>query len=117
MINFIVFVLSLKEKSVKYQFKNYVAAINGSLYLSTAISGVMFAHFSGLFWGVYCMNGVGCNDLWAYFMGKTFGKTQLIALSPNKTLEGFLGGAVWTCIFSVLMLQWAYAYPSLLCES
>ena len=41
------------------------------------------------------------NDGFAYFCGMTFGKTPLIKLSPNKTLEGFLGGALFTQIFLI----------------
>lgn len=39
---------------------------------------------------------VGANDAFAYFTGMTFGRTSLIKLSPNKTVEGFLGGALFT---------------------
>lgn len=35
---------------------------------------------------------VTINDACAFFAGITFGKTKLISLSPNKTVEGFLGG-------------------------
>jgi phosphatidate cytidylyltransferase len=34
----------------------------------------------------------------AFFVGRAFGRTQLLTLSPNKTLEGFLGGALFNII-------------------
>ena len=40
-------------------------------------------------------------DVAAYFVGKRFGKTPLIELSPKKTWEGFLGGCVGGMAFSV----------------
>ncbi|CAL5993066.1 Phosphatidate_cytidylyltransferase [Hexamita inflata] len=36
------------------------------------------------------------NDSFAYFCGKAFGKHKLIKISPNKTVEGFFGGAAFT---------------------
>lgn len=37
----------------------------------------------------------------AYMFGFFFGKTPLIKLSPKKTWEGFIGGAVSTIIFGI----------------
>jgi hypothetical protein len=36
-------------------------------------------------------------------IGYFFGKHQLIALSPKKTWEGYIGGAVTTCFFSIIV--------------
>lgn len=48
---------------------------------------------------------VVANDVFAYIFGKMFGKTQLIKLSPNKTVEGFIGGIVGTVFFSFVIYQ------------
>jgi CDP-diglyceride synthetase len=40
-----------------------------------------------------------CNDTFAYVFGRYFGKRKLLSLSPNKTIEGFIGGLVFTVIF------------------
>lgn len=45
------------------------------------------------------------SDTFAYFVGKKIGKTKLTDVSPNKTLEGLVGGVVG-CVIAV----WAYRY-------
>ncbi|KAF1327981.1 Phosphatidate cytidylyltransferase, partial [Globisporangium splendens] len=51
--------------------------------------------FNGLFWFVLPVSLVVCNDCFAFFCGKLFGrkfiKTPFLRLSPNKTWEGFIG--------------------------
>ena len=44
-------------------------------------------------------------DIFSYFVGKIFGKNQLIKLSPNKTIEGFLGGFILSFISSIFILK------------
>lgn len=44
------------------------------------------------------------NDTFAYLVGKTFGRHKLLEkISPKKTVEGFLGGALFTIIFSLFV--------------
>lgn len=44
------------------------------------------------------------SDTFAYLCGRAFGKHKLFeAVSPKKTLEGFIGGAILTMGFSVLL--------------
>ncbi|WP_457600048.1 phosphatidate cytidylyltransferase [Hydrogenivirga sp.] len=47
---------------------------------------------------------VWANDVFAYYVGKSFGRRLLLPkLSPNKTLEGFLGGLIaGTLVFALL---------------
>lgn len=43
------------------------------------------------------------NDTFAFIVGKSIGKHKLLErISPNKTVEGFVGGLVFCCIASVL---------------
>lgn len=48
-------------------------------------------------------------DTFQYFVGKTFGRTKIFKVSPNKSLEGLVGGAIITIIFYViwfLLFRW-----------
>ncbi len=55
-------------------------------------------------------------DIGAYFAGKKLGKAKLMPkVSPNKTIEGFVGGLVSVAVL-VLLLNWSFsidasAYP------
>ncbi len=45
---------------------------------------------------------VAATDIGAYFAGKTFGKTPFSETSPNKTLEGVIGGMTLAIILGTL---------------
>lgn len=46
------------------------------------------------------------NDSFAYLVGKNFGKTKLFeSVSPKKTIEGFIGGLVFSLIAAFLITQ------------
>ncbi len=72
---------------VKIPFLN--ASFN---YVNTTILGVFL-----LFW---------TNDSFAYLVGKNFGKHKLLErISPNKTIEGFIGGMFFTFTLSYFLAQ------------
>lgn len=113
---FIVSVLTLKEGLVRFQISQYMWSI------VTIVLVVFQCHFfalntlNGLFWFFFPMATVVMNDVSAYFCGITMGRrfisAPFIALSPNKTWEGFLGAAVLTVIFSfffpAILAQWTW---------
>lgn len=48
--------------------------------------------------------GVVANDVGAYFVGSAFGRTPLRSwISPNKSVEGFLGGTILTLVVMLLV--------------
>ena len=55
------------------------------------------------------------NDTMAYIAGRSFGKTPLIKLSPNKTREGFIGGAFFTLIVVLILVRIGFSYDYLSC--
>lgn len=64
---------------------------------------VMNNIFEGMFWFFLPASLVITNDIFAYICGITFGRTQLIKLSPKKTVEGFLGAWIMTILFSFIL--------------
>lgn len=46
-----------------------------------------------------------CNvfDIAQYFCGKNFGSIRCIKISPNKTIEGYVGGYITSIIFLLLV--------------
>ncbi|CEJ03560.1 Putative Phosphatidate cytidylyltransferase [Rhizopus microsporus] len=82
---------------------------------------VFQAHFivdnilEGLIWFVMPAALVVCNDTFAYICGFFWGKTPLIQLSPKKTVEGFIGGLVFTLIFGFLITTVLIRFDYMIC--
>jgi len=84
------------------------ATIVGILYFGWMFSYIIFLRESFGFGGVIavCIL-VTLNDIFCYWVGKILGKHKLIpSISPNKTIEGALGGLILTS-FSALLFKYA----------
>ena len=64
-----------------------------------------------LWWLLFVVAGT---DTGAYFVGKSFGKTKFCETSPNKTLEGVVGGVVLAGILGPLFALNEISYVSAL---
>lgn len=84
--------------------------IVGILYFGWMFSYLIFLRESFGFGGVvFACFLVTIDDLASFWVGKFWGKRKLIPeISPNKTIEGSLGGVVFTVLFSLLL---AFALP------
>jgi phosphatidate cytidylyltransferase len=76
----------------------------GALYVGygfAAMAQVREIEMHGLLWTFITFGCIWSSDIGAYFMGKAFGKTKLWpSISPNKTIEGALGGVLFSLIVS-----------------
>ena len=58
-------------------------------------------------WFLYLVLLTEVNDISQALVGRRFGKTQLTPrISPNKSLEGLLGGLTVTILLAILMAPW-----------
>lgn len=92
------------------------------LFLITGVAIVLSAwsslllidhHQQGERWLLFALALVWAADSGAYFVGRRFGRTPLAqTISPNKTLEGALGGIVAGLIAAVVFGWFAGATPA-----
>ena len=78
----------------------------GALYVGYGFGSMMQVrdgHEHGLFFSFLCFGSIWASDIGAYFIGKAIGRTKLWpAISPNKTIEGSLGGVAASIIVALV---------------
>ncbi|ALC85999.1 phosphatidate cytidylyltransferase [Bacillus sp. FJAT-22090] len=103
-----VFVLLIYTVLVKNNFTFDDAAFT---LMATLYVGIGFYYFIetrevGLTYVIFALLVVWTTDSGAYFTGRKLGKRKLWPeISPNKTVEGFIGGIVWALI-AAFILHW-----------
>ncbi len=87
----------------------------GALYVGYGFSAMIEVRLienHGLFWTFLTFFCIWASDIGAYFSGKAIGRTKLWpAISPNKTIEGSLGGVLFSLIVAAVF---AIASPELI---
>lgn len=109
-IGFVGFVASLRKGSLKFQFAQLCVTHMTLLLIILQGHCIINNILHGMFWFVVPAGLVIINDIFAYLCGITFGKTQLISISPKKTVEGFVGAWICTTISSFALV---YAFSSM----
>lgn len=115
-VTFVASVLTLKVGMVRFQISQFMWSIVTILLVVFQCKFFARNTLNGLFWFFFPMATVIMNDVSAYFcgitMGRRFIRAPFLALSPNKTWEGFVGAAVLTIIFSfffpALLSRWTW---------
>lgn len=78
----------------------------GALYVGYGFSAMIEVRSmsdNGLFWSFLAFGCIWASDVGAYFVGKAIGKHKLWpTISPNKTIEGALGGVVLALVVAVV---------------
>jgi phosphatidate cytidylyltransferase len=102
-IGFLSFVLSLRQGFLKYQFRLFGWIVIATLLISLPAWSMIHNTYEGLVFFILPSMLIVVNDIFAYIFGYFFGRHPMIALSPKKTWEGYFGGAVSTCLFSIIV--------------
>jgi len=91
-----------------FQYSSYFVILSGMVAIAVCWSGINYLCFlSPRPWKlIELFLIVWLSDTAAYFVGRAFGKHKLAPkISPNKTVEGFIGAVVVVSFFSAFMFQ------------
>lgn len=102
-IGFMYFVISLKPGYYRQQYAQLCTTCLALIVVVVQGHYIGENVLHGLFWFLVPASLVIVNDICAYLCGITMGRHPLIAISPKKTWEGFLGAWVCTMIFGVII--------------
>ncbi len=105
-ISFASILFAKKEEVISHLGKIFLSiiyiVIPFSLMVQIPFLNSSFNYASTIILGVFIL--IWTNDSFAFLIGSNFGKHKLLKrISPNKTIEGFIGGMVFTFIISLLL--------------
>jgi len=115
MAGFVAFVLSLRRGHYPYQFQQYAWTHMILLVVFFPSSFFVSNIFEGLVWFLLPSSLIIVNDIAAYLAGFFCGRTPLIALSPKKTWEGFIGGFLSTVVAAFFLARAFSGYKWMTC--
>jgi phosphatidate cytidylyltransferase len=106
MLAFLLLALTVITKN-KTTIDGAALMLLGALYVGygfAAMGEVRQIEQYGLLWTFLTFGCIWASDIGAYFMGRAFGKTKLWpSISPNKTIEGALGGVLFSLIVAIVI--------------
>ncbi|EER28812.1 hypothetical protein D8B26_000903 [Coccidioides posadasii str. Silveira] len=115
LMGFVFFVGSLQKGHYRFQFTQFAWTHMALFLIVVQAHFIMNNIFEGMIWFFLPVSLVITNDIFAYVCGITFGRTQLIKLSPKKTVEGFVGAWICTIIFGYAMTNILMKYKYFTC--
>lgn len=103
----ILFVMLLLSYTVlaknKFTFDNAAFILMGTIYVGFGFYFLTVARMAGLNYVLFVLFIIWATDTGAYFSGRFFGKKKLWPdISPNKTIEGAIGGIFIACVVGVI---------------
>lgn len=88
----------------QFTFDDVAFVILSTLYVGIGFYYLIATRDAGLAYIIFALLVVWTTDSGAYFTGRRFGKNKLWPeISPNKTIEGFIGGIVIAVIAVIIM--------------
>ncbi len=103
LIIFVSMLLSVVTK-MKYTIADVAVTVFGAIYtvLMVAFLSATRALPMGVFLIFYIMCGAWFSDIFAFLIGKFFGKHKFSEISPKKSIEGCVAGVFGTIIFFIV---------------
>ena len=112
----IIYFVKLYKKSDVKPFTNIAYTFLGILYVAVPFSLLHVIAFSSGNYQFELVTGIllltWASDTGGYFAGTLFGRTKLfLRISPKKSWEGFVGGAVLTLLIAYLISEFVDILP------
>jgi len=118
-VTFVLTIVTMQVGHIKFQLNQLCWTIVVLCLTVGQMKYIMHNIFNGLFWFTFPASMVCCNDIMAYFCGKSFGRKFIqkpfIWFSPNKTWEGFIGGGICTMAAAWYVSRIFAQYPWMTC--
>lgn len=118
---FVLTICTLQTGHIKFQLNQLCWSIVVLCLTVGQLKYIMHNIYNGLFWYAFPISLVVTNDIFAYIAGMTCGrkfiKKSFVALSPNKTWEGFIGGGISTVVFSWYLSRWMSQFTWMTCPT
>ncbi|WP_252503578.1 phosphatidate cytidylyltransferase [Sporosarcina sp. Marseille-Q4943] len=99
----------------KFTFDHAAFSAFSALYVGIGFYYLIETRFYGFEYVFYALLVIWTTDSGAYFVGRKLGKRKLWPdISPNKTVEGFIGGIVFAVLFACVFQIFYPIAPSYL---
>lgn len=90
----------------EYSIEDVAFPVLVSIYIGMGFKNLLIARDAGLPIMIYALFVVWATDIGAYFFGRKFGTKKFAPhISPNKTIEGALGGILSAVVVSLFYLM------------
>lgn len=87
----------------KFSFEDVAFILLSAIYVGIGFHYFIETRYGGLVYIFYSLFIIWATDSGAYFIGRAMGKRKLWPeISPNKTVEGFIGGIVCAVIIGII---------------
>ncbi|MEN1966842.1 phosphatidate cytidylyltransferase [Lentibacillus sp. N15] len=105
LLTYIVFVKN------KFNFDDAAFMLLSACYVGMGFYFLIAARENGLDYIFYVLFVIWATDTGAYFVGRALGKHKLWPkISPNKTIEGAIGGIILACVVGIIF-QLVHPFP------